>query len=103
MEPEWAERVKSFLWLCCRERLLTNVERMRRQLINDGTCSWCRMVMRTFCMSCEIVVELMRCGVCSYIGMTCLSLGWQIYSSGCLIIYGLGSGSGLKTGDFCLG
>lgn len=35
------EMVKSFLWILLKGRLLTNLERARRQLTEDGTCSTC--------------------------------------------------------------
>lgn len=30
------------MWLCLRERLLTNGERVRRHLTTDGVCAWCK-------------------------------------------------------------
>ncbi|MFQ6651567.1 hypothetical protein Gotur_023843 [Gossypium turneri] len=35
------QRVRSFLWLICKEKLLTNVERKRRTLTTDELCQIC--------------------------------------------------------------
>lgn len=35
------ERVKTFLWLCFKEKLLTNVERERRHMAAGRICRWC--------------------------------------------------------------
>lgn len=35
------ERVRTFLWLCLRGKLLTNYERVRRHLSNSGLCGRC--------------------------------------------------------------
>ncbi|KAL4285040.1 hypothetical protein GQ457_16G029350 [Hibiscus cannabinus] len=48
-DPKWssiwslpvAQRVRMFLWLVLRQRLMTNVERVRRGLSSDPSCSSC--------------------------------------------------------------
>ncbi|KAK9026496.1 hypothetical protein V6N11_039334 [Hibiscus sabdariffa] len=37
-------RIKKFLWLECKEKLMTNVERARRGFTMDGSCPRCGAV-----------------------------------------------------------
>ena len=37
------ERIKTFLWLVMHERLLTNLECLKRGMTTDGTCSICNV------------------------------------------------------------
>ncbi|KAF7814835.1 ribonuclease H [Senna tora] len=35
------QRVRSFMWLCAHEKLLTNVERCKRQILDSASCDRC--------------------------------------------------------------
>ncbi|CAA0829347.1 Polynucleotidyl transferase- ribonuclease H-like superfamily protein [Striga hermonthica] len=59
-----AQRVRHFLWLACRDRLLTNLERVRRHMAEDAACIKCGLpestthVLRDCEMARSIWVEL---------------------------------------------
>lgn len=48
------ERVRVFLWLVSHQVIMTNMERKRRHLSDNGVCSLCKMEMKLSSMCFEI-------------------------------------------------